>query len=61
MIAKVTLSIGFATANREDEIEIDDDELAECENEEQKQELLDQYWTDWANNYIEGSINIIDN
>ena len=60
MMAKVTLGIGFPGANQEDEIEIDDTELAECETEEQKQDLLHGYWRDWSNNYIDGGIEIIE-
>jgi hypothetical protein len=59
MMAKVTLGIGFSGANHEDEIEIDDAEYAECETEEQKDDLLAEYWRAWSNNYIDGNINII--
>jgi hypothetical protein len=61
MMAKVTLGIGYPGANHEDEIEIDDTELAECETEAQKEKLLDEYWRDWANNYIDGGIDLIEN
>ena len=60
MMAKVTLGIGYPSAKHEDEIEIDDQDYADCETEEQKQELLNRYWTDWAWNYIDGDIKIID-
>ena len=60
MMAKVTLSIGFPTAKHEDEIEIDDTELAECETVQQKEDLLHEYWQDWSNNYIDGGIELIE-
>ena len=59
MMAKVTLGIGYAGANHEDEIEIDDDDYASCETDKQRQDLLDEYWRDWSNNYIDGCIEII--
>lgn len=58
---KVTLSIGFITANREEIIDIDDDEYMACETGDEKEQLMEEYWQDWANNYIEGNINLIDN
>jgi len=60
MMARVTLGIGFAGANQEDVIEIDDDDYASCETEAQKEDLLNEYWRDWSNNYIDGGIQIID-
>jgi len=60
MMAKVTLGIGFAGANQEDVIEIDDDDYTSCETEAQKEDLLNEYWRDWSNNYIDGGIQIID-
>lgn len=51
---KVTLSIGFAGAAHEDVIDVDDEELAECKTDREREDLLTQYWQDWANNYIEG-------
>ena len=60
MKAKVTLSIGFVGATYEDIIEIDDDEYNECETSEEKEELFDMYWREWAGNYIDGSIDIVE-
>ena len=57
---RVTLSIGYPTATHEDVIDVDNDELAACENEEQVQDLLHEYWIDWSNNYIDGSIDPAD-
>lgn len=57
---KVTLSIGLGNAKQESIIDIDDDELAECETAMQKEELMQVYWQDWANGYIDGSSSIID-
>ena len=51
---RVTLGIGFANSNQEELLEIDDDEWNDCETEEQRGELKEQYWKDWANNYIDG-------
>lgn len=51
---KVYLGIGYPTATHEDVIEIDDQELADCETDEEREELCQQYWKDWSNNYIEG-------
>ena len=52
----VSLSIGYANASHEDVIEIDEDEWAECETEEEREDLKNDYWRDWSNNYIDGSI-----
>ena len=53
---KVSLSIGFENATQLDTLEVSDDELAECETEEDREKLLNEYWQDWANNYIDGGI-----
>lgn len=53
---KVTLSIGFHGAKHEDIIDIPDDDLEACKSEEEKDQLLDGYWNDWAANYIDGGI-----
>ena len=54
MKAEVTLSIGYPTASHKDVIEIDDDEYNECNTDDERDDLLGEYWQDWANNYIEG-------
>lgn len=51
---KVHLGIGYPTATHSDVIDVDDDELAECETEQDREELLQSYWQDWANNNIDG-------
>jgi len=57
---KVTLGIGFANIRQEDEIEVDDEELDKCETEQEKLDLLEEYWKDWSNNYIDGGFELID-
>lgn len=57
---KVYLGIGYPTATHEDVIEVDDQELAECGTDEERVDLLHQYWQDWSNNYIEGSFDLLD-
>ena len=54
MKIKVTLSIGYPTAKHEDILDIDDTEWSECETEEERDDLLNEYWQDWSNNYIDG-------
>jgi hypothetical protein len=53
---RVSLSIGFVGAKHEDIIDVDDDELAACDTDNARDDLLEQYWQDWANNYIDGGI-----
>jgi len=53
---KVSLGIGFANAVHRDVIEIDDGELEQCTTEAEKDDLIQSYWQDWANNYIDGGI-----
>lgn len=60
MKAKVSLSIGFSGCSQDDVIEIDDDELKNCETDEERENLLNEYWKEWSNNYIDGSIDLID-
>jgi hypothetical protein len=50
---RVSLGIGLANASQKDEIEIDEDEWGECENDEEREKLINQYAQDWAWNYIE--------
>lgn len=56
----VSLSIGFVGGTHKDVIDIDDNEIEECKTEEELDELLGQYWLDWANNYIEGGFEIVE-
>ena len=60
MEVKVTLSIGYAGACHEDIIEIDDADYNACLNEDQRQELLNELWNEWAWNYIDGGATIIE-
>jgi len=54
MNVSVNLSIGYPTATREDIIEIDDTEYEECETDDEKENLIQEYWNEWAQNYIDG-------
>lgn len=60
MRIKVKLSIGIANSSQTDEIEIDDDEYNACSTDEEREELLKQYWDDWANDYIDGGWEIVE-
>tara|TARA_R110000764_G_scaffold65547_1_gene137214 strand:- start:46 stop:231 length:186 start_codon:yes stop_codon:yes gene_type:complete len=57
---KVTLSIGYPTATHKDELEIDKDEWDHCETEEEREDLINDYWRDWSNNYIDGGAELIE-
>lgn len=57
---KVYLSIGFPMADRHDVIDVDDDELAACETEDEREELLLEYLIDWQNNYIDSGYELIE-
>ena len=57
---KVTLSIGYPTATHKDVIDIDDTEWEECETDEQREDLLDLYWKEWAWNYIDGTVELVE-
>ena len=56
----VKLDIGFPGATHEDFIDIDDDEWADCQTDKQREDLIDSYAMDWANNYIEVSAEIVE-
>ncbi len=56
---KVTLSIGFVGAEHESILDIDDDEWAACETAMQRKDLMQEYWQDWANNYIDGGCELV--
>jgi hypothetical protein len=60
-ILKVSLGIGFANAQQQDKIEIDEDEWNDCENEEEREKLIDQYAQDWAWNYIDIGAEVVEN
>ena len=53
---KVSLGIGFANAYQTDVLDVDDDDLANCKTDDDREDLLQSYWQDWANNYIDGAI-----
>ncbi len=57
---RVTLSTGFAGATHEDVIEIDDQEWNECNDKLEQNKLLDEMWEEWAWNFIEGGLELID-
>mgnify|MGYP003658210227 FL=1 len=57
---KVTLSIGFVGAVHEDELEVNQEEWDECATEDEREALIDEHWTTWSNNYIEGSAVLIE-
>ncbi len=57
---KVTLSIGIANARQEDVLEINDDEWNDCDTEEERQDLMDEYWKYWSNDYIDGGVELVE-
>ena len=54
----VRLSIGFPSATHKDTIEIDDGEWNDCETDEERQALIDEYANEWAWNYVDISADI---
>jgi len=60
MKARVTLSIGFANSKLDEEINIPDEEWETCKTNDDREELKDMYWKDWAWDYIDGSITVED-
>lgn len=57
---KVSLSIGFVGAVHEEILDIDDDEWASCETDDEREDLMQEYWKDWSGNYIDGSCSIVE-
>ena len=57
--ARMTLSIGYAGAVRNEVIDIDETEWEDCETEQERDDLLHSYWMDWSNNFIDGSSSVI--
>ena len=57
---EVSLSIGFANATQTDVLDIDETEWADCETDEEREKLMDDYWTDWSRNYIDGGVVLLD-
>ena len=60
MKIRLTLSIGYANSKHEDIIDVPQDEWDDCETEEQRDELLSQYWQDWSNNFIDGGCEVVE-
>ena len=57
---KVSLSIGLANATQKDIIDIDETEWSECETDEQREDLINEYWRDWSVNYIDGDAELVE-
>lgn len=57
---KVSLGIGFANAHRCDTLNIDDAEWKECATEEEREELIDEYATQWAWGYIDIGAEVVE-
>lgn len=57
---KVTLSIGISSCIQKDVLNIDQQEWDDCETDDQREELKEMYWKDWASNYINGHSEIIE-
>ena len=58
MRIRMTLSIGYSQATQEDEIEIDDPG-PELEGDALIGWLHSEYWVDWANGFIDGGVEIV--
>ena len=56
---RVTLGIGFANASQKDVLDIDEAEWDACETDEDREELMNEYWKDWSNNYIDGGCELV--
>ena len=56
---KLNLTIGYPGAERNDEEDIDD-ELWDSLDEREREKLLDELASDWANNYIGFSAMVIE-
>jgi hypothetical protein len=57
---KVSLNIGISNASQEDELDIDEDEWDACETDEDRDELVNEYWKDWMWNYIDGYSELVE-
>lgn len=53
MKVRMTLNIGLSGCKREEVIEIRDEEL-EGLSEEDRQSVIDDYWNQWAWNFVDG-------
>ena len=56
----MTLGIGIANARQVDVLDIDEAEWVACETEDAREKLMDSYWRDWSNNFIDGGSELID-
>ena len=56
---RVTLGIGMQ-GRQEDDIEISDEEWDGCETDEQRDGLMNSYWSDWSSNYIDGGSELLE-
>jgi hypothetical protein len=57
---KVTLNIGIYNSEQEDVLDIDQEDWDACETDKDRSELMDAYWQDWANNYIDGFSELVE-
>ena len=51
---RFTLGIGISNAVQEDSLDIPDEEIDECADQHELEELINNYWSDWSSNYIDG-------
>ena len=56
---RVTLGIGVHNANQEDIIEVDDHEIEQCETDAERDDLFEDYWKSWMENYLDGGYELI--
>lgn len=57
---KVSLSIGFSGATQRDILDVPQEELDACANQEEVDLLLEDYWKEWSSNYIDGGIELLE-
>jgi hypothetical protein len=57
---RVTLGIGFHGAKHESILTISEEEWEACVTDYYREELIQEYWQEWANNYIDGVTEIIE-
>ena len=60
MQIKVFLSMGLSNCRKKDVIEIDDDEFNECETQEEKDKLIEEYTKEWFWNEVDFGHEIIE-
>ena len=59
-ILKLSLSIGLANSTKKDEIHLDEDEWSACETAEEREKLIDAYAREWASNYIDIGVAVVE-